>query len=133
MISTLERNSEEEWKENEMATLVENFENSGYTKEELLQIKNKAINHMNNVNTRSERETITFPLHFFEELKDFKKILRLETRHSNLNREYRDCCSNQEAPVNWQHSCQEQTNMYPGNRTVEPAVQRNKLFTVPAS
>ena len=75
MISTLERNSEEEWKEKEMTKLIEDFEKSGYTKEELLQIKNRAMVHMNTENTQRERDTITFPLHFFEGLKDFKRIL----------------------------------------------------------
>ena len=74
MISTLERNSEEESKDTEMAKLIQDFVKSGYKKEELLQIKNKAIEHMNNDNNRNRNEvqTITFPVHYFEGLKDLK-------------------------------------------------------------
>ena len=43
MISTLERNSEEGWKEKEMDKMIEDFQKSGYNNDELVQIKNKGI------------------------------------------------------------------------------------------
>ena len=39
MISTLERNSEETWKEKEMKKMIEDFKKSGYDENELLLIK----------------------------------------------------------------------------------------------
>ena len=75
MISTLERNSEEGWKEKEMAKMIEDFQKSGYNNDELVQIKNKAIERFNNPAPRDEYETITFSVHYFNELKDFRKIL----------------------------------------------------------
>ena len=76
MISTLERNSEELWKEKEMNKMIEDFKKSGYDMNELLRIKVKALEHFNNPTTKSQSETITFPVHHFEGLNDFRKILR---------------------------------------------------------
>ena len=76
MISTLERNSEEGWKEKEMSKMVEDFKKSGYNTDALLQIKNEAVQRFNNPVQRNECETITFPVHYFNELKDFRKILK---------------------------------------------------------
>ena len=76
MISTLERNSEELWKEKEMNKMIEDFKKSGYDMNELLRIKVKALEHFNNPTTKSQSETITFPAHHFEGLNEFRKILR---------------------------------------------------------
>ena len=56
--------------------MVEDFQKSGYNNDELVQIKNKAIERFNNPVPRDECETITFPVHYFNELKDFRKILK---------------------------------------------------------
>ena len=76
MISTLERNSEKEWKEKEMSKLIDDFVKSGYLKEELLEIKNKAVEHMDTEIDQIVNETITFSVHFFDGLNDFRKILK---------------------------------------------------------
>ena len=69
MISTLERNSEEGWKEKEMSKMVEDFKKSGYNTDTLLRIKDEAVQRFNNPVQRNECETITFPVHYFNELK----------------------------------------------------------------
>ena len=76
MISALEKNSEETWKEKEMKKMINDFKNSGYDIDELHRIKSKALEHYNNPTTRNPSETITFPVHFFEGLNDFRKILK---------------------------------------------------------
>ena len=76
MISTMERNSEQIWREKEMKKLIEDFKKSGYDEKELLITKDKVMEHMANNNEQNETDTITFPVYFFEELKDFRKILR---------------------------------------------------------
>ena len=76
MLSTLERNSEETWEEKEMEKMLGDFKKSGYDMNELLRIKDKALEHFNNPTTRSQNESITFPVHHFEGLNDFRKILK---------------------------------------------------------
>ena len=72
----MERNSEDIWREKEMRKLIEDFKKSGYEEKELLVIKDKVIEHMANHNEQNKTDTITFPVYFFEELKDFRKILK---------------------------------------------------------
>ena len=59
-----------------MKKMIEDFRRSGYDMNELLRIKVKALEHFNNPTTKSQSETITFPVHHFEGLNDFRKILR---------------------------------------------------------
>ena len=60
-----------------MKKLIGDFKKSGYEEKELLLIKNKVTEHMNTNIVRNETDTITFPVHYFEELKDFRKILKV--------------------------------------------------------
>ena len=55
--------------------LIDNFKKKGNDKKELHLIKNRVIEPRTNRAQRSETDTITFPVHYFEELKDFRKIL----------------------------------------------------------
>ena len=77
MISTLERNSEESWKDKEMKKMIEDFKKSGYDEKELILIKDKVMRHVNNnTQTETDSETITFPVHYFDGLNDFRNILK---------------------------------------------------------
>ena len=59
-----------------MKKMINDFKNSGYDIDKLHRIKNKALEHFNNPTTRNQSETITFPVHFFEGLNDFRKTLK---------------------------------------------------------
>ena len=50
---------------------MNHFENSGYEKEKLLNLKDKAINKSKEpASNRDETETLVFPVHFFEGVKE---------------------------------------------------------------
>ena len=69
MISTLERNSEEAWKEKEMKKMIEDFKKSGYDENELICIKNKVMEYINNETQQVETKKLYFQ---FTILKDCK-------------------------------------------------------------
>ena len=75
MIRTIERNSKEETKNSEMKKMIDDFEKSGYKREELEKIEQKARNHNNNTNN-DDQDTITFPLFYFKEINSFKQVLK---------------------------------------------------------
>ena len=75
MIRTIERNSTEETEKEEMEKLIQDFERSGYKRDELKKIEEKARNPNNNQD-RNEEDTITFPLFYFADIHTFKQILR---------------------------------------------------------
>ena len=60
-----------------MKKMIEDFKKSGYDEKELLLTKEKVIQHIQKQNEppRTTTETITFPLHHFEGLNDFRSIL----------------------------------------------------------
>ena len=76
MIRTIERNSNEENEKVEMGKLMEHFERSGYKTDELKKIERRAREQINNDRTREDKDTITFPLFFFDEFNTFKQILK---------------------------------------------------------
>ena len=58
-----------------MEKLIQDFERSGYKRDELKKIEEKARNPNNNQD-RNEEDTITFPLFYFADIHTFKQILR---------------------------------------------------------
>ena len=76
MIRTIERNSIEETKKEEMEKMIEDFVRSGYKKEILKQIEAKATERTNNQHHNEEIDMITFPIFYFKEINEFKKILQ---------------------------------------------------------
>ena len=75
MIRTIERNSIEETEQEEMEKMIKDFERSGYRREELKKIEEKARQQVNTVRNRPESDTLTFPLFYFKDIYSFKKIL----------------------------------------------------------
>jgi hypothetical protein len=75
MIRTIERNSIEETKNEEMKKLINDFEKSGYKREELETIEQKARNRSNDT-IRDDQDTLTFPLFYFKEMNSFKQVLK---------------------------------------------------------
>ena len=55
---------------------MQEFINSGYNADEIENLKEKAIAKANNVREDSEQEdTLVFPVHFFDKLKEFKSVV----------------------------------------------------------
>ena len=75
MIRTIERNSIAETEQEEMEKMIQDFERSGYQREELKKIEEKARQQINTERNTSESDTLTFPLFYFEDIYSFKKIL----------------------------------------------------------
>ena len=75
MIRTLEHNSTQQTKEDEMRKLKDDLVRSGYAQEELEMIEEQAIEQTNTDVTEHRTETITFPLFYFKGFNEFKKII----------------------------------------------------------
>ena len=75
------------------------------------------MEHMANNNEQNETDTITFPVHFFEEKKTDtasnnkltlqKNTERFCSRHPNFDRRYENSFGHQKESLNWQHRCEE--------------------------
>ena len=77
MIRTQERNSTEDTKSSEMKKLKKDLEKSGYSREELQKIEERLANRPNEeIQQQETEESITFPVFYFDGLKDFKKIIQ---------------------------------------------------------
>ena len=77
MLRTLRNNSKPELATKELDTCLENFANSGYEKKRLDVMKQRAINSTNSPATiNEESDTLVFPVHHFDGIKEFKGVLR---------------------------------------------------------
>ena len=78
MLRTLRNNSKPETRKPELEMCVKNFVNSGYDPVKLNELKDKAINkfteHTETIN-RDEEDKLIFPVHYFDGIKEFKKVL----------------------------------------------------------
>ena len=75
MLRTLRNNSEEGRRAVELQQCIDHFSNSGYDLNKLNELKLKATNHLAVNTTQEEKETLTFPVHFFDKLSEFKAVL----------------------------------------------------------
>ena len=75
MIRTIERNSIEETEKEEMEKMLKDFEKSGYEMSILKDIERKARDLLNTVRNTEDPDTLTFPLFFFNDISEFKKII----------------------------------------------------------
>ena len=73
MIRTIENNSKTETREIQIKELIKHFENSGYDKKQLDELKHKAMEKTestaavtDNNDDNQDNETLVFPLHYFE-------------------------------------------------------------------
>ena len=75
MIRTIERNSTVQTKTTEMETLKKDFEKSGYSRDELQKIEERAKEQADQETITDETETLTFPLFYFDGFNELKKII----------------------------------------------------------
>ena len=75
MLRTLRNNSEEGRRAVELQQCIDHFSNSGYDLNKLNELKLKATSHLAVNTTQEEKETLTFPVHFFNKLSEFKAVL----------------------------------------------------------
>ena len=77
IIRTLRNNSKQETTTTELELCLQHFENSGYKKEKLEELKQSAINRTNtNTNNTQESNSIAFPVHFFDGIQELKDVIR---------------------------------------------------------
>ena len=76
MLRTLRNSSTQETAAAELELCLKEFENSGYKKEQLMELKQRATNTINTNNDEVERDTLVFPVHYFEGIDEFKKMVR---------------------------------------------------------
>ena len=76
MIRTIERNSSEENLRTELEKLHADFIKSGYEREELKKIEERAKETVHNRREREEQDVITFPLFYYAKISDIKQILK---------------------------------------------------------
>ena len=75
LLRTLRNNSKDETKHIEVERCVKDFVKSGYSQNELLKLKDKAITKITTISTNEENNTLVFPVHFFDGLEDFKSAV----------------------------------------------------------
>ena len=75
MIRTIERNSKKETEKEEMEKMFKDFEQSGYEMNVLKEIERKAREILNSDRNTEESNALTFPLFFFNDISEFKKII----------------------------------------------------------
>ena len=82
MIRTIENNSKEETRDMQMNELVQHFENSGYSRRQLDELKHKAMVKTttaaamtNTDEINQNNESLVFPLYYFEGIQEFKSLI----------------------------------------------------------
>ena len=79
MIRTIENNSREETRTTQMNDLVKHFENSGYNRQKLQELKEKAIGKTTTRNPtesyNNNNNTLVFPVYYFDGIEQFKSMV----------------------------------------------------------
>ena len=76
IIRTLRNNSKQETKVVEVEQCINDLKSSGYNPEKLTNLKQKAIAKVSDNNvTNEEKDTLMFPVHYFEGIADFKEVV----------------------------------------------------------
>ena len=73
---TIERNSTAETETIEMEKMKQDFVRSGYKVAELTSIERRAREKLTEERNHEEKDILTFPIFFFNDIKSFKKILK---------------------------------------------------------
>jgi hypothetical protein len=76
MIRTMNRNSKQETLDSEIVKLKENMCKSGYKIEKLDELENKVKQRISQINVAPQQETITFPISYFNDIDEFKKLVK---------------------------------------------------------
>ena len=77
MIRAIHNNSKEETRTSQMTELIRHFKNSGYSEQELKELKEKAINKTSasNQSTPGNDNTLIFPMYYFDGVQEFKTLI----------------------------------------------------------
>ena len=76
MLQMLRNNSKMDTRNEELSQCIKNFEASGYKSEKLEMLKEKVINKVAlTTAVTEERDTLAFPVHFFEGVEKFKALV----------------------------------------------------------
>ena len=76
MLRTINRNSKEDSRNNELDVLINDLVDSGYNGDKLALIKSLALNHVKqNDEEDPNSNTIVFPIYYFEGVNDFKNVI----------------------------------------------------------
>ena len=77
LLRTIRNNSTEETRNIELDQCVQDFIDSGYKPDDLQMLKDKAIakNNDSRIESDEEKETLVFPVHYFQNLKEFKSVV----------------------------------------------------------
>ena len=78
MLRTIRNNSKEETKTVQLNECIKHFENSNYSTTKLTEIKKQALEKSNSTDetNATQDHTLVFPVHYFEGLSDFKKLIQ---------------------------------------------------------
>ena len=136
LLRTIRNNSKEETKTIEIDECVREFINSGYNAEEIAKLKEKATSKTNNVRDDTEEEdTIVFPLHFFDKLKEFKSVVYgLEREIKELIGETRVMFAiKKKTWLHWQDDGEEQRTQHERKQHEWSEMQRTWMYAMPTS
>ena len=76
MLRVIRNNSKVDTRNTELDQCVKTFSNSGYETKQLLKLKEKALSKTYTNNTQNDnRDTLVFPLHYFDGVKEFKSVV----------------------------------------------------------
>ena len=85
MLRVIRNNSKVETRNEELEQCIKTFSNSGYKTEQLLKLKEKALNRISSNNGQVNNvDTLVFPLHYFDGITDFKSVVK------SLSNEFRE-------------------------------------------
>ena len=76
MIRTIERNSTTSTEKIEMEKMMADFVRSGYDQEELKLIERRAREQLNTEKIPDDRDVLTFPIFYFQDINTFRKIIK---------------------------------------------------------
>ena len=76
-LRTIRNNSQDETTIKELEVCGKHFENSGYSKEKLIKLRDKAINKSKEPLIDGKKsESLVFPVHYFDGVNDLKSVVR---------------------------------------------------------
>ena len=78
VLRTLRNNSTDETRTTDLEICIKSFVNSGYDPTKLNDLKAKAIEKFttdSTISTTNQNDTLVFPIHYFEGIADFKKVV----------------------------------------------------------
>ena len=75
ILRTLRNNSKQETKAIVVEQCIKEFKNSGYNVDKLTSLKEKAMEKASDDNSDEKKDSLVFPLYYFEGIEDFKEVV----------------------------------------------------------